>query len=534
MLVKVYADDTLVYDSRLDEYRLLALSVTKGVAISGTASILMPPKHPAYNRFVAFRTVVTIYRGDALIFRGRALPPYDDIHKFRTITCEGERGFFIDAVSRPYVYQDSPAAIFAAVIGVYNSQVEAFKQFKVGTVTVTDPNDYVRLESNAAEQIADTVNKLVERCGGYIVFSTDADGARVVNWYETIGTRCNQPIQFGENLLDYARTDNSDDLATVIIPYGGIDEATGQRITIESVNNGLDFIQDDEAVALRGVIIKPVYWDDVLIPANLLIKAHQYLAKAKLIITSLELTAVDLSAKDQNIDSFREGDTVPVISPPHELDDDFQVRTRTYDLLNPDNDLIAMGKEITTLTGSDAAGDKKASTALQRVERNMKADYKLNTDKAIQQTMTTLSALIQQTAEAIKLEVSKTYATDESVAKVVKSSMEQLSDSFHFQFTELQRIVDSNNADVNGQFQLIEKYIRFVGGDIVLGESSNELILRLQNDRISFIDGGAEVAYFSNKQLVVLDGHFLNSLRIGSFAFVPRENGNLSLTKVGG
>ena len=47
------------------------------------------------------------------------------------------------------------------------------------------------------------------------------------------------------------------------------------------------------------------------------------------------------------------------------------------------------------------------------------------------------------------------------------------------------------------------------------------------------MDNGAEVAYFSNNQLIITDGHFLNSLRIGAFAWVPRENGNLSLVKVG-
>ena len=57
-------------------------------------------------------------------------------------------------------------------------------------------------------------------------------------------------------------------------------------------------------------------------------------------------------------------------------------------------------------------------------------------------------------------------------------------------------------------------------------------MLHIENNRIGFLDDGAEVAYFSNKKLNVTDGHFLNSLRIGSFAFVPRANGNLSLMKV--
>jgi hypothetical protein len=40
------------------------------------------------------------------------------------------------------------------------------------------------------------------------------------------------------------------------------------------------------------------------------------------------------------------------------------------------------------------------------------------------------------------------------------------------------------------------------------------------------------VAFFADHKLQVLDGNFLNSLRIGAFEFQRRANGNLSLVKV--
>lgn len=533
MLVQVYAEDTLVYDGRLDEYRLLGLTATVGVDISGTATIIMPPGHPAYNCFTAFRTVVTIYRNGQKIFRGRSLPAQDDTHNVRTIICEGERGFLIDGVSRPYLYQGSPEDIFAEVIGEYNAQVEPFKQFKVGTVTVTDLNNYIRLESETAEQVSDTVNKLLERCGGYIVFSDDDAGCREISWLASVGRLSEQKIEFGENLLDFTRTGYGNDLATAIVPYGGVDEATGERVTIKSVNNGVDFIHDAEAVALRGTIVKPVYFEDVFTPENLLVKAKQSLQANKAEITSLELTAVDLSAVDQNIDSFQEGDTVPVLSLPHGVDDLFQLRQRSYDLLNPANDVVALGKEVATLTGSDVAGDKDTLSQLHRVQHGLKADYTLNIAKAIQDTLATMNSLIEQTSQSIKLEVSEKYATNEKLTGSVSSSMTQLSKSFDFRFTALQSDVIGNESAAREQFRKIESLIRLENGDIVLGNNGSTITLRVKNDRISILDNGAEVAYFSHKKLYVLDGHFLGSLRIGKFSFIPRENGNLSLVKVG-
>ena len=531
-MIQVYADDRLVYDSRLEDYSLLKLTLTTGLNKGGTASLVMPQHHPAYNSFVSYRTVVTIYRDGVLLFRGRALYPSDDFYNRRTITCEGERCFLRDAIIRPYVYQDGPAAIFADVVALYNAQVDEFKRFVVGTVTATDPNNYLRLESESAEKASDVIDKLVTRCGGYIVFTTNQDGRRVINWYDSIDYRSGQVIEFGENLTNFARSDSNPDLATVIIPYGAKDETTGTRITVESVNDGLDFIQDYEAVALRGVIAAAVYWDDITIPDNLLKKAQQYLASSKLMLTALELTAVDLSYMDKNIDTFRVGDSIQVRSKPHGVDDLFQLTDRTYDLLDPAKDKITLGKSIATLSGADAAGDKRSATDLQRVEQNIRGSFTIDNNAAIEEVRQTLTSLIQQTSESIKLEVSEQYATNGDITAQVETTLTQLADSFEFEFTQLQATVDENDAEARTQFETIQKYIRFEDGNIILGEAGNELTLRIENDRIAFLDAGAEVAYLSNQRLYVTDAHFLQSLRVGSFAWVPRANGNLSLMKV--
>lgn len=532
-MIQVYADDLLVYDSRIEDYALTELTVTAALNKGGTASVGMPPKHPAYNSFTSYKTLVTIYRDDLLLFRGRALYPSDDFYNRRTITCEGERCFLRDSVIRPYVYQDGPAAIFADVIAQHNAQVGTFKQFAVGTITVTDPNNYIRLESETALQTSDVIDKLVERCGGYIVFTTNPEGQRVINWYEELTYQSRQVIEFGENLLDFARTSANTDLATVIIPYGAKDETTGQRVNISSVNNGQDFLQDYDAVALRDVIAKPVYWDDITLPQNLLAKAQQYLASSKLVITSLELTAVDLSDLDKDIDTFQVGDQVRVRSRPHGVDELFQLTERSYDLLAPQNNgKVTLGKNIATLTGADAAGDKRSTSELQRVEQSVRANFNIDNAAALEEMRQTMTSLIQQTTESIRLEVSEEYTSNDDLMAQVETVMTQLSDAFEFQFNQMQVTVDENDAAAREQFETIQKYIRFEDGDIVLGESGNELILRIENDRITFLDDGAEVAYLSNNRLYVTDGHFLHSLRVGAFAWVPRANGNLSLMKV--
>lgn len=429
-MIQIYADGALTYDSRLEEYDLRGLKITSGLNKGGTAEIVMPPGHPAANVYIGYRTVVEIYRDGILRFRGRALYPVDDVNNARTVVCEGERCFLRDGISRPYLYQDSPRAIFEAVVTEYNAQVEAFKRFKVGTVTVTDPNEYVRLESEEAETTIDTINKLTERCGGYIVFTTDSDGARVINWRASVGSNSRQTIEAGENLFDYNQSGANTDLATALVPYGAKDEITGKRLTIKDVNKGRDYIKDTDAVAIRGTIYKTVTWDDVTDPQNLLTKAIQYLDECKLYVTSLTLTALDLSYIDKSIESFKVGDHIRVVSKAHGLNKDFQLVECNEDLMNPAGSFITLGKEIRSLTGLDVAGDMKGQHAIQKAATAVKQDISANSQQTALEIEAKIGAgldtRVQEGNEAFIKQFGATYVTFESMAATISRLEERI------------------------------------------------------------------------------------------------------------
>lgn len=536
-MIQIHADGVLVYDSRLEEYDLQGLQVTGGVNKGGTATIIMPPDHPAYNSFISYKTLVQISRDNVLIFRGRALYPADDFNRIRTVVCEGELCFFQDAVSRPYLYQDTPAAVFTSVIEDYNSQVDSFKRFKVGEITVTDPNDYIRLESESATLVSETINKLLERCGGYIVFTSDIrDGSRVINWYTSLGYRSSQTIEFGENLLDYASTGANTDLITAVLPYGAKNSETGERLTIAAVNGGVDYIKDDEAVAVRGFIIRPVTWDDVTQPTNLLRKAQEYLTANRYIINSLQLTALDMSYLDKSIDSFQVGDTIRVVSKPHHVDEDFLLMDRTEDLLNPANSTVTLGKDVRTLTGADVAGDQQSRDELHKVTHQIRSDYQIGVENAVRESERLYSSVIEQLPEAIRLEVSGTYVTNGDVEEKIETRMSAQQGRFDFEFNTLKGLVEENDADAREQFEEIHKYISFVDGDIILGASDSAVTLTLENDMIVFKKNGATFGWWDG-----VDFHTGNIVvevneraQFGAFAFVPRDDGSLSFLKVGG
>ena len=73
------------------------------------------------------------------------------------------------------------------------------------------------------------------------------------------------------------------------------------------------------------------------------------------------------------------------------------------------------------------------------------------------------------------------------------------------------------------------KYIRFADGTITLGEVNNSLILTLSNNRMSFLQNGVEVAFISENKLYIYDGEFINSLKLGRWAWIIEKDGGLSL-----
>lgn len=369
-MIRVYADGVLAYDSRLEEYDLQGLKITKGINKGGAAEITMPAHHPAYGLFRGFKTVVEIYRDNELLFRGRALYPTDDYYNNRTVTCEGEFCFFQDAIHRPYLYQGTPEEIFTAVVGEYNGQVDDFKKFDIGYVGVTDANNYIRLESESAETVMAVLSKLLERCGGEFTFTGGGSSRAMIHWVLQVGGASDQTIEMGENLLDFSRTEANTQLATVLVPYGAKTEE-GPRVTIESVNGGKDYIEDADAVARFGRIVTTATWDDVTEPANLLKKAREYLDERKQVVTSLKLTALDLSYVDKSIDSFRLGATIRVRSKAHGLDEKFRLAELTEDLVRPEQSTITLGKERRSLTGMDAENVSKTKNEVTRLETTL-------------------------------------------------------------------------------------------------------------------------------------------------------------------
>lgn len=530
-MYKVYCDSFLLYNDQLKSYKIIGPKVELELNKIGKFDFTIYNNHPNFDRLKRLKSIIEVFQDDFLLFRGRILNDEQGFYNEKQVECESELAFLVDSLQRPYDFQGTPAELFTLFITNHNAQVDATRQFKVGNITVTDPNEYIaRSDSDYINTLDSIQKKLIDTLGGYVWIRHEADGV-YIDYLAELNLLSPQKIEFGKNLLDLKRQTKGEEVATAIIPLGAKLEGSESRLTIESVNNGVDYVYNQEAVDAYGWIYKKHEWDDVTEAENLLKKGNEFLQTQILLLHTLELDAADLATVDKTVESFHLGTQVQVTTKPHSIEQRFLVSKLSISLLSPASNKLTLGDTVQTFTERTVAGQIQAENRMVNISSAM--EEKLNL--GITETEKKLSAQITATAEGITETIREDVYLKDDVDALVSSTsttFTRTSEEFEFRFTEVSKNIDDVAAGADAKFEEISKFIRFIDGNVVVGEDGNMLTLQIANDRISFLDSGQEVAYFSNSKLYVTDAEFLHSLQLGNFAFMPRSNGNLSFKKL--
>lgn len=353
----VYSDGELLYSPMLskDGYGIISPKVTVETGKAGSMSFVLPPDNVMYNKIDKLKSIITVYQNGEELFRGRVLHDSKDFYSRKNVYVEGDLAFLLDSPVRPYEYRGDIPTLFKRYIDGHNASVEEEKRFEIGRVTVTDSNNYInRSNSNYSNTLDEIKDKIIKTHGGYLRRRLE-NGIRYIDLIEDFGVINNQIIEFGVNLLDISQYITAEDVFTCLIPVGTTDEDTGERLTIKSVNDGKDYIEDEEAISIFGRIWKTETWDDVTVASNLLRKGIQFLKSGIEMAVSLNVKAVDLNLIDVNTEKIKLGDKIRVISKPHNIDRYFMCTKIVLDLVNPDKNVYTLGNAYKTLTEKQSA-----------------------------------------------------------------------------------------------------------------------------------------------------------------------------------
>lgn len=360
----IYADDALLYSPGDEELSVLSPVLETQCNAAGTLTFVLLPEHPMYSALHKMRTRIDVRQDDEIIWRGRVLETETDFYRQKTVTCEGKLTYLVDSVLHPYKladYDGTAAGLFRLYLTRHNEAVSEAQQFQIGNVDIETLSSVENTGyGNTWDEISDN---LIDIHGGFLRIRHE-DGARYLDWTKESGTSCGQVIRFGENLLDLSEYVSASEVVTCLIPCAG---QSGSQITISSVNGGKDYIEDAAGIALYGRIWGVTEFD-AKDASTLLEMAKENLQKRLKETITITISAVDLHLLDVNAESFRVGDKVRVVSPPHGIDAEYTCTAILLDLVNPDQSEYTFGTPETGMASTTAATSKAVEVVDSSVE----------------------------------------------------------------------------------------------------------------------------------------------------------------------
>lgn len=324
----------------------------------GTFKFKIYSSHPSFERLENKVSRFTVKKGNKIIFKGRMVNEEQGINKSKNIEVEDYLSFLNDSIVRPYSFQGTPEQHFINLINNHNEQVKDDQKYIIGTITVTDPNNYItRSGSDYASTWKVLNDDLISRLGGYLRLRYEDDGT-YIDYLEDFDDTSTQTIELGKNLIDVLVKNDAAKVYSVVIPLGAEienEDGTKTRLTIKSVNNNLDYLVNQDAYNKFGWIVAPIEnttFDDVTIASNLLTKGQRYLDNdAVMLKSTLNVSAIDLNVTDKQIEAFFIYEYIRFISEYHGINTRYLLNEITIPLKDPKNMKITLGEEKNSLTG---------------------------------------------------------------------------------------------------------------------------------------------------------------------------------------
>lgn len=366
--------ETVIHEPIVDKIKLPVGTIKKEINLIDSFNFALYMNNPGFGKIKPFKTLINVFntKTKKYDFEGRVLGPSERIDNSglydATYECEGELGYLHDSQQRHLEFRGTPKELFTSILNYHNSQVELYKRFYVGNVTVTNSTNNLYLYLSAEMDTHDTIkDKLIDNLGGELQIRKE-NGVRYLDWLERVGEDKKTEIKLSKNLISMSRDIDPTQIITRLTPLGArvqskdetATDASEARLTIESVNGGWPYIDNEALIKEFGIQGGSVTWDDVTIPSNLMSKGLEWFRKQKTAHVQYQLSAADLSLIGLDLDSFEVGNTHPVKNPIMDIDESLRIIGKSLDINSPQDASLTIGDKFLTLSNYQATTNKSA------------------------------------------------------------------------------------------------------------------------------------------------------------------------------
>ena len=540
----------ILYDPRLADEKLIVRdpSVKLAVSKAGEMTFTLDAEHPYLSNLRRMSGLVELLDGTFPIYRGRITTDTKDFYGAHKIKTEGIMAALNDSIIKPFSFpedfkddDDYKAAaasgnvvdfFFRWILAQHNSQVSTEQQIKPGVVTVSDSNNYISRSSEEYATAMSTISdKLIKSAlGGYLLIRYEDDG-NYLDYYAALPLTNTQSVEFAENLLDLSSETDGTNIYTAILPEGkdglSIEALSDGDLTDDLVKSGLT-IYSKSGVATYGRITRHVKWDDVTVAANLQTKAKAALADIGLSMPeTITCKAVDLGWQE-GIQHFRVGRMTALVSTPHGYSASYPLMELAPDILDPGNTQITLGATQQTYTGAQIDAKRETDKRIESTRQEISERVDESSSQVIQATHQQITDL-QQNVNSIILSALENYVETgdfDSYKEEVSTKLSVLTDQLSIDITKVTERIDKVDGDLQSKYSEITKAFRFTSDGLIIGETGNEILLRLDNDVLQFVRNNTPELQITAEGVEAMRIK-VSILCIGNVVWTEDENGDV-------
>lgn len=383
----------------------------------------------------------------------------------------------------------------------------------------------VSYPSSARSLVAGQRGSLLDTYGGELEF----DRYQVKIWAHR-GKDNGVTIRYGKNMTDVNQEEDGSGVYTGVYPYWYSEEEG-------SADLGNSYVPVEGEFDFTRILLLDLTeeFENKPTAEELTQKAQEYISNHDPGVPTIS-TTVSWYQSREFVENVNLGDVVGVYFSRLGISAKAKIVKTRYNALQNRYESVDIGSVRSSIAGTIVSMDQGVSSVTQYTvteTRRITKELEMTADSlrsAISDSAQNTTQLIQQ-SQAIIMEALQEYATTgdlEQLRSSMQSRFEILAGQIEASFTSISETVSDLDGETTRQFSEIHSFIRLmaqtstVNGGIVIGESTSQIKLKLENDILYFFTGDEKtvsvnnaIAYFSAGKLYVVQSQ-IQQLTIGT------------------
>lgn len=383
----------------------------------------------------------------------------------------------------------------------------------------------VSYPSSARSLVAGQRGSLLDTYGGELEF----DRYQVKLWAHR-GKDNGVTIRYGKNMTDVNQEEDGSGVYTGVYPYWYSEEEG-------SADLGSSYVPVEGEFDFTRILLLDLTeeFENKPTAEELTQKAQEYISNHDPGVPTISTTVSWYQSKEF-VENVNLGDVVGVYFSRLGISAKAKIVKTRYNALQNRYESVDIGSVRSSIAGTIVSMDQGVSSVTQYTvteTRRITKELEMTADSlrsAISDSAQNTTQLIQQ-SQAIIMEALQEYATTgdlEQLRSSMQSRFEILAGQIEASFTSISETVSDLDGETTRQFSEIHSFIRLmaqtstVNGGIVIGESTSQIKLKLENDILYFFTGDEKtvsvnnaIAYFSAGKLYVVQSQ-IQQLTIGT------------------